>query len=174
MGDLIADAQLNYTHNPSCGGADVAFTNPEGIRSNLNLSGSERQSNVAYDQVFSVQPFGNKLVTMTLNGTQIKDLLENQLHYSDNNSSTLQVSKGFGYTWNKSATVGKRVNISGIKINGTAIYPNNRYRVTMDSFMAERVKNLSILEAGNRINESSLDGMNVTAKLLLSLQGNGS
>ncbi len=29
--------------------------------------------------------------------------------------------------------------------------------------MAERVKNLSILEAGNRINESSLDGMNVTA-----------
>jgi 5'-nucleotidase len=161
LGDLIADAQLNYTHNPSYGGADVAFTNPESIRSNLNLSGSERQSNVTYGQVFSVQPFGNKLVTMTLNGTQIKDLLENQLHYSDNKSSTLQVSKGFGYTWNKSAPVGKKINISGIKINGTSIDPNNpSYHVTMDSFMAERA--ISILEAGNRINESSLDGMNVT------------
>jgi 5'-nucleotidase len=162
LGDLIADAQLNYTHNPSCGGADVAFTNPEGIRSNLNLSGSERQSNVTYGQVFSVQPFGNKLVTMTLNGTQIKDLLENQLHYSDDKSSTLQVSKSFGYTWNKSAPVGKRINISGIKINGTSIDPNNpSYHVTMDSFMAERA--ISILEADNMINESSLDGMNVTA-----------
>ncbi len=81
LGDLIADAQLYYTHNPSYGGADVAFTNPEGIRSDLNLSGSERQSNVTYGQIFSIQPFGDKLVTMTLNGTQIKDLLENQLHY---------------------------------------------------------------------------------------------
>jgi len=162
LGDLIADAQLNYTHNPSCGGADVAFTNPEGIRSNLNLNGSERQSNVTYGQVFSVQPFGNKLVTMTLNGTQIKDLLENQLQYSDNKSSTLQVSKGFGYTWNKSAPVGKRINISGIKINGTSIDPNNpSYHVTMDSFMAVRA--ISILETDNMINESSLDGMNVTA-----------
>ena len=107
LGDLIADAQFNYTHNPSYGGADVAFMNPEGIRSNLNLSGSERQSNVTYGQVFSVQPFGNKLVTMTLNGTQIKDLLENQLHYRDNKSSTLQVSKGFGYTWNKSAQLAR-------------------------------------------------------------------
>jgi 5'-nucleotidase len=99
---------------------------------------------------------------MTLNGTQIKDLLENQLHYSDDKSSTLQVSKSFGYTWNKSAPVGKRINISGIKINGTSIDPNNpSYHVTMDSFMAERA--ISILEADNMINESSLDGMNVTA-----------
>jgi len=162
LGDLIADAQLYYTHNLSYGCADVAFTDPEGIRSDLNLSGSERQSNVTYGQVFSVQPFGNKLVTMTLNVTQIKDLLENQLHYSDNKSSTLQVSKGFGYTWNKSAPVGNRINISGIMINGTSIDPNNpSYHVTMDSFMAEKA--ISILEADNMINESSLDGMNVTA-----------
>jgi 5'-nucleotidase len=161
LGDLIADAQLHYTHSPSYGGADVAFMNPEGIRSDLNLSGSERQSNVTYGQVFSVQPFGNKLVTMTLNGTQIKDLLENQLHPSDNTSSTLQISKGFGYTWNKLAPVGEKVNVSGIKINGTSIDPNNPYRVTMDSFMAERA--IYILEADNMINESSLDGMNVTA-----------
>jgi len=162
LGDLIADAQLYYTHNLSYGCADVAFTDPEGIRSDLNLSGSERQSNVTYGQVFSVQPFGNKLVTMTLNVTQIKDLLENQLHYSDNKSSTLQVSKGFGYTWNKSAPVGDRINISGIMINGTSIDPNNpSYHVTMDSFMAEKA--ISILEADNMINESSLDGMNVTA-----------
>ena len=131
------------------------------FRSSLNLSGSKLPCNVTYGEAFSVQPFGNKLVTMTLNGTQIKDLLENQLHYSDDKSSTLQVSKSFGYTWNKLAPVGEKVNVSGIKINGTSIDPNNPYRVTMDSFMAERA--IYILEADNMINESSLDGMNVTA-----------
>jgi 5'-nucleotidase len=35
LGDLIADAQLYNNSNPSYGGAVVAFTNPEGILSNL-------------------------------------------------------------------------------------------------------------------------------------------
>jgi 5'-nucleotidase len=70
LGDLIADAQLYATSNPNCyGGAVVAFTNPGGIRSNLILSGSKLPANITYVEAFSVQPFGDNLVTMTLNGT---------------------------------------------------------------------------------------------------------
>jgi len=76
--DLIADTQLYNTSKPSYGGAVVAFTNPEGIRSSLNLSGSKLPCNVTYGEAFSVQPFGNNLVTMTLSGTQIDALLEQQ------------------------------------------------------------------------------------------------
>jgi 5'-nucleotidase len=161
LGDLIADAQLNYTH------VDVAFTNPEGFHSDLNLSGSELPSNVTYGQAFSVQPFGNNLVTMNLTGTQIKNLLEQQFdNASLGDKEKLQVSNSFNYTWNKSAPVGERVNISGIKINGTSIDSNRPYRVTVDSFMAGGGNNLSVLEDGLYKTESELDDVNVTANYL--------
>jgi len=159
LGDLIADAQLYATANQSYGGAVVAFTNPEGIRSNLNLSGSKLPANITYGEAFSVQPFGNDLITMTLNGTQIDTLLEQQF---DNTSLgdkgiVLQVSKGFSYTWNKSAPVDKKVNVSSIKINGTPIDPSSFYRVTVDKFMACGGNNFSILKAGVKKTKGSLD-----------------
>ena len=99
LGDLIADAQLYNTSNPSYGGAVVAFTNPKGICSDLNLRGSDLPCNVTYGEAFSVQPFGNNLVTMTLTGTQIDTLLDQQFdNTSFGNKGILQVSKGFGYT----------------------------------------------------------------------------
>ncbi len=165
LGDLIADAQLYNTSNLSYGGAVVAFANPEGIRSNLIcLNGSKLPCNVTYGEAFSVQPFGNKLVTMTLKGTQIDDLLEQQFNTSFGNKGVLlQVSNGFSYTWNKSAPVGKKVNISSIKINRTSIDPTSSYRVTVNSFMARGGNNLSVLKAGVDRNESSLDDVDVTA-----------
>ena len=97
-----------------------------------------------------MQPFENNLTIMNLTGTQIKILLEQQFDntFHENKSIVLQVSKGFGYTWNKKAPVGKKVNISSIKINGTPIDPNRFYRVTVDKFMAEGGNNFSVLKAG--------------------------
>jgi 5'-nucleotidase len=166
--DLIADAQLYNTSKPSYGGAVVAFTNPEGIRSRLNLSGSKLPCNVTYGEAFSVQPFGNNLVTMTLSGTQIDALLEQQFDNTSfgNKGVLLQVSKGSGYTWNKSAPIGKKVSISSIKTNGTSIDPSSLYRVTVDSFMADGGNNLSVLKAGVNRTIGSLDDINVTANYL--------
>jgi 5'-nucleotidase len=55
----------------------------------------------------------------------------------------------FGYTWNKSAPVDKKVNVSSIKINGNSIDPSNFYRVTVDKFMADGGNNFSVLKAGS-------------------------
>jgi 5'-nucleotidase len=41
-------------------------------------SGTEAPGEVTYGEAFTVQPFGNSLVTLTLTGQQIKDLLEQQ------------------------------------------------------------------------------------------------
>jgi 5'-nucleotidase len=152
LGDVIADAQLYATSNSSNGGAVIAFTNSGGIRADLvynQLSGNELPGQVTYGEAFSVQPFGNDLVTMTLNGTRIDALLEQQFdNPSPGSKRVLQISKGFSYTWNKSAHTGEKVDISSIKINGTSIDPSSPYRVTVNSFLADGGDNFSVMKEG--------------------------
>ena len=153
LGDVIADAQLEATDDPGSGDAVVAFMNPGGIRENLLFapSGSEAPGEVTYGEAFTVQPFGNSLVTMTLTGTQIDTLLEQQF---DNpipgQSRILQVSDGFAYTWSASAPTGSKV--SGITIDGVSVQPGSSYRVTVNSFLADGGDNFAVLREGtNRL-----------------------
>ena len=158
LGDVIADAQLYATSNPEDGGAVVAFTNPGGIRADLvynQQSADELPGQVTYGEAFSVQPSEISLVTMTLNGTQIDTLLEQQ--FDNPSPRILQVSKGFSYAWNESAPTGNMVEISSIKINGTSIDPSSLYRVTVNSHMAEGSDNFSVLKEGVNRTEGSLD-----------------
>lgn len=157
LGDLIADAQLYATSDPSNGGAVVAFANPGGIRADLiytQQSGNELPGQITYGEAFSVQPSEISLVTMTLNGTQIDTLLEQQI---DNPTPRiLQISKGFSYTWNESAPMGNMINISSIKINGTSINPSSPYRVTVNNRMADGSYNLFVLKEGVNRTEGPL------------------
>jgi 5'-nucleotidase len=151
LGDVIADAQLAATVDPALGGAVVAFMNPGGIREDLNYpqSGTEGDGNVTYGEAFTVQPFGNSLVTMTLTGTQIDALLEQQATAGgDGLGRTLQISNGFTYEWSVSAPVGEKVDIASIMINGVPIDPNVSYRVTVNSFLADGGDRFTILIEG--------------------------
>ena len=59
---------------------------------------------VTYGEAFTVQPFGNALVTMSLTGAQIETILEQQ--FCGLNNSTARVllpSAGLHYTWSASA-----------------------------------------------------------------------
>ena len=157
LGDVIADAQLYATSDPEDGSAVVAFANPGGIRADLiynQQSADELPGQVTYGEVFSVQPSEISMVTMTLNGTQIDTLLEQQL---DNPTPRiLQVSKGFSYVWNESAPPGNMIDISSIKINDTSISPSGLYRVTVNNRMAEGSYNLFVLKEGVNRTEGSL------------------
>jgi 5'-nucleotidase len=161
LGDVIADSQLYATSDPKDGGAVVAFMNPGGIRADLDynqMSGGELPGQVTYGEAFSVQPFGNSLVTMTLNGSQIDTLLEQQFdNPSTGGNRILQVSKGFSYAWKKSAPKGEKVNISSIRINSTSIDPSGLYRVTVNSFLADGGDNFSVLKTGVDRTGGSLD-----------------
>ena len=75
LGDIIADAQLAATRAAANGGAVIAFTNPGGIRTDI---AKKEDGAVTYADVFASQPFRNQLVTLTLTGRQIKDMLEQQ------------------------------------------------------------------------------------------------
>ncbi|KAB7745293.1 bifunctional metallophosphatase/5'-nucleotidase [Nostocoides sp. F2B08] len=152
LGDVIADAQLDATDDPGFGDAVAAFMNPGGIRADLTYAGSsagEGDGNVTYGEMFTVQPFGNSLVTMTLTGTQIDTLLEQQFEGA---FRILQVSDGFTYTWSQSAPVGSKVDIATIAIDGVAIDPAASYRVTVNSFLADGGDRFPVLVEGtNRL-----------------------
>lgn len=141
LGDVIADAQLYATADPANGGAVIAFMNPGGIRADLTYAGSpagEGDGNVTYGESFTVQPFGNNLVTVTMTGAQIDTLLEQQfVGCGQTSNRILQVSNGFTYSWSSSAPACNKVDPTSIKLNGVTLDPAGSYRVTMNSFLAD-------------------------------------
>ena len=153
LGDVIADAQLNATNDPGLGDAVVAFMNPGGIRADLTYAGSstgEGDGNVTYGEMFTVQPFGNSMVTMTLTGAQIDTMLEQQFTGCgiQNANRILQVSNGFSYSWSASAPACSKVDPASIQINGVTVDPNLAYRVTVNSFLADGGDNFVVLKEG--------------------------
>jgi len=156
LGDVIADGQLEATVDQ---GAVVAFMNPGGIRADLTYLSSpvgEGDGNVTYGEMFTVQPFGNSMVTLTLTGAQIDTLLEQQFIGCGQTTATgqkiLQVSNGFTYSWSTSAPACDKVDSSTIKINGVTVDPSSSYRVTVNSFLADGGDGFTTLVQGtNRV-----------------------
>jgi 5'-nucleotidase len=157
LGDVIADSQLAATAPAGLGGAQVAFMNPGGIRADLVFaqSGTEGDGNVTYEEAFTVQPFGNSMVTMTLTGAQIETMLEQQ--FCGINAAAprvLQPSAGFTYTWNAAAigsadcATANAVDPATIMLGGVPVDPAVAYRVTVNSFLATGGDGFAVLNDG--------------------------
>jgi 5'-nucleotidase len=130
-GRLIADAHLAATRG---NGAQIAFTNTGGIRSNLRPRGPD--GTVTFGDVFTMQPFGNTLVTMTLTGAQLKALLESQWRGAAARPHFLQPSSTLTYGWRSGAPPGARVIEESITIGGKRWQRDATYRVTANSYLA--------------------------------------
>jgi 5'-nucleotidase len=165
LGNLIADAQLSFT--ATAAGAQMAFMNPGGIRTDLVFapSGTELPGQVTFAEAFAVQPFSNLLVTMTLTGAQIDTMLEQQWCGQDPGvTRILGPSAGLAYTWSASAPVCDRV--SNISLNGTPVDPAATYRVTVNSFLADGGDRFAVLRDGtDRVTAPGVDLDAVTAYL---------
>ncbi|MBT8208134.1 MAG: bifunctional metallophosphatase/5'-nucleotidase [Acidimicrobiia bacterium] len=149
LGNVIADAQLWATADPGFGEAQIAFMNPGGIRDDLDFapSGEEAEGEVTFGEAFSVQPFGNSLVTMTLTGAQIHELLTMQW-VGQTNPRILLVSEGFSYTWDASLPDEDKVLADTIMLNGELVDPDAEYRITVNSFLSDGGDNFSVLVEG--------------------------
>lgn len=145
LGNFIADVQLAGTRDAGRGGAQIAFMNPGGLRADLRYG---EDGVVTYSQAFAVQPFANDVITQTLTGAQIKQVLEEQWQPEGASRPLLWlgVSKGFSYTYDPEAPKGSR--ITSMKLNGTPIDPAGRYRVTVNSFLAAGGDNFTTLAQG--------------------------
>jgi 5'-nucleotidase len=137
MGNLIADAQRSQTN------AQFAFMNPGGIRAGLTAG------EITWGELFTVQPFGNDLVSMDLTGAQIRTLLEQQ--WAGQTGARILKTSGLTYTWDASRPVGQRVveirDASNQLLGDTTVY-----RVTVNSFIAAGGDNFFVLTEGtNRV-----------------------
>jgi 5'-nucleotidase len=144
LGDIIADAQLAATSADKDGGAVIAFTNPGGVRADIP---KKEEGGVTYADVFASQPFRNQLVTLTLTGMQIKNMLEQQW-LDPKRPRILQVSKGFNYTWDAAKPYGDRVVTDRMSLNGQRIDPTTSYRVTVNNYLAVGGDAFTVLKEG--------------------------
>jgi 5'-nucleotidase len=144
LGDIIADAQLAATRADTKGGAVIAFTNPGGVRTDIPW---KDDGAVTYADVFSSQPFRNQLVTLTLTGAQIKNMIEQQW-LDPTRPRILQVSKGFNYIWDNAKPDGDRVVAESMSLNGQRIDPAQNYRVTVNNFLSVGGDGFTVLKNG--------------------------
>jgi 5'-nucleotidase len=137
LGNVISDAQLEATRTQ---GAQVSFMNPGGIRAGLDAG------EVTYGEVFTVHPFGNTLVTLTLTGSQLHELLEQQ--WLGPRVRVLAPSRGFRYAWSGAAPAGAKVDPASLRLDGAPVLPERPYRVTVNSFLAAGGDGFSVLPQG--------------------------
>ncbi len=154
LGNVIADAQLAATDDEA--GAVAAFMNPGGVRADL-LAGD-----VTYEEAFTVQPFGNNLVTLDLTGAQLNCLLEQQFQVN----RVLYASATVSYSVSASGTpapagadpcTGTRVPDSSVAIDGVPVTATGVYRVTVNNFLAGGGDGFSVLTGGTNAVTGPID-----------------
>ena len=117
--------------------------NPGGIRAALALPADGQ---LRYEDLFTVQPFYNNLVTLTLTGGQVLELLEQQ--WQQPSPRILHVSQGFAYTWDATRPVGQRVVPGSVRLHGQPLDPAAPYRVTVNSYLAGGGDSFVLLKQG--------------------------
>ena len=174
-GSLVADAQLRATQPAALGGAQVALMNAGGVREPgfVPPAGAAGPFALTYGAAFTVQPFGNSLVTLTLTATQLKDLLEQQFDgcLGQRGDHALQPSNGLRVAWRAGAPACARIvdvsftptdlTVTPPKATGPAQVlvrdgvvqdPSRTLRVTVNNFMSTGGDGFTTLLAGtNRL-----------------------
>ena len=101
MGNLVADSmRAKYP------GVEAAYTNSGGLRADLVCdppSAGEESCEITWGEMFSVLPFGNRSVILTLTGAQLRQAFAN----------------GFSPVCNSAIATGRFPQISGLKVTFT-------------------------------------------------------
>jgi 5'-nucleotidase len=145
LGDIIADAQLAATKDAKDGGAVIALTNPGGIRTDIT---HKEDGKVTFADLFASQPFRNQLVTLTLTGQALKEMLEQQW-LDPKRPRILQISSGFSYVWDATKAFGERVLADRMALDGKPILPSASYRVTVNDYLAGGGDGFTVAKQGN-------------------------
>lgn len=143
LGNLVADAQLAAARPR---GAQLALTNPGGIRADL-LFGDD--GTITYGDAYQVQPFLNSLEVRTLSGAQLKDVLEQQFQRRPDGSTAeliLAPSASLTYRIDRRAPAGSR--IADIRVDGVSLIPTANYRVAVNKFLADGGDGFTALKGG--------------------------
>ena len=133
LGNMIADSWLaSSLSSPSF--AEIALINPGGIRASLACP-EPGPCPVTYEDLYKVLPFGNTILTLTLTGEQLKQVLEEQYEDAKAKQRILGVSNGFTLDFLPNGVKDNR--IRNVQINGQPLDLIKNYRVTVSQNMLE-------------------------------------
>jgi 5'-nucleotidase / UDP-sugar diphosphatase len=121
FGDLLAEMMRKQT------GADVAFVNGGAIR------GTIPAGQVTFKQVMRTLPYNDSLVTVKLNGAELRETLENSVSRIPEAGRFLQVA-GLSFVFDAAAPAGARV--KDIRVGGAPVNTERDYAVAVNSFVA--------------------------------------
>lgn len=140
IGNLIADAfkiEMN---------AEIGMTNPHGLRDDIN-SGF-----VSWGNVYGVLPFSNNIVTVTLTGKEIYELLEQQ--WMGSYTNMLQIS-GINYSYDLAKPLGQK--IMDIQFHNTPLDKNKSYSIATTDYLAGGGGVFSVMKKSKLIKIGSND-----------------
>ena len=133
LGDLIADAMRESS------GAQIAFQNRGGIRADISAGP------ITLNEVFTVLPFDDNIVSMDLTGEQVREAVEQSV---GNGGVALQVS-GLEVVFDLSKPQGERA--VSIRVAGRGLDEHSNYRVATNDFLASGGDRFAVFKAGRNI-----------------------
>ena len=121
----------------------AAFTNSSGIRTSLALAEGETSRNITSADVYTICPFGNRLLTYAITGKQLATQIENAIRFNDNDELNYSYMKfgdqfsGITVTYEKQGTRIKVLSI--VTDDGELIDVNDEtktYNVVVNEYCA--------------------------------------
>ena len=145
LGRMIAEAQL-WAVRDKGEKIDISLMNIGGVRADL------KSGDITYEDVYTIQPFSNDLTKLTLNGAQLKQILEKQEIHDwivgqeegkYNRPRMLQVD-GFTYKWHPEKKDNKWV----VKVDSMNLNDANKTQIKDDSSI-NTVANIFLAQGGD-------------------------
>jgi 2',3'-cyclic-nucleotide 2'-phosphodiesterase (5'-nucleotidase family) len=151
VGNVVSDA-VRWKYGPT--GVEFVISNSGGLRADLTCPTSDIAGDfcpayapppfpISRGQVFTVLPFGNIVVTLSVNGAELKTMLENGVSAMPGVNGKFPQVSGMCFTYDISAPAGSRVSgavrqaadgsCTGAPIDLTAA---STYKIAENDFMA--------------------------------------
>lgn len=129
--NLVADAMLAKAKESV--NATIAMQNGGGIRASIN------EGDITLDEVLTVMPFGNTLVTVDLTGQEVTQALEHSVSSVETGAGQFMQVAGIQFKYDPSLPPGERVYAVKVKEeNGfVPIDANKLYTVATNAFVAD-------------------------------------
>jgi 5'-nucleotidase len=150
MGNFVTDAMRTHL-----GGVDFAFTNAGGLRADIDAGP------ITLEEIFTVLPFNNTLVTMDLTGAQVVRVLEEG---AMSRFGVVQVS-GLRWAFDPDRAFGSRVTRVTLP-DGTPIDPAATYRIATNNFMASGGDEFNTLKLGANTVDTGVNLVDTVVGLL--------
>ncbi len=139
-GNFIADAQRNVRRT------DLAIMNTGGVRASVAAG------EVTYEQLYAMQPFGNRVQTVRLSGKDVRAALEHALA----DGYPYAAISGITVKWDPKRPAGQRVREVTFR-NKKKLRDKDTYTVAANSYMVSGGSGFSMLTGKPQVGESQGD-----------------